>query len=48
MLQKGDNSQFSSFIGIFSDDNDFDVIDLSIMSFLLQTIYTMDLTDELI
>jgi hypothetical protein len=28
--------------------HDFDVIDLSIMQFLLQTIYTMDLTHELI
>ena len=28
--------------------HDFDVIDLSIMLFLLQTIYTMDLTHELI
>jgi hypothetical protein len=28
--------------------HDFDVIDLSIMSFLVQTIYTMDLTRELI
>jgi hypothetical protein len=28
--------------------HDFDVIDLSIISFLLQTIYTMDLTHEFI